>query len=117
MDWLDEKLRDEWTPIIWLTEVYTQAMVTMGDDEFFSSSSSYPTPAGMLAPRNLLSLDDLKVFSRKLLNIAFTLYSKDPVESDAVARVGVGVEWLGRWTWEGVREAVGRCLRGVHARE
>jgi hypothetical protein len=47
---------------------YTQSLLKMGDDEFFSSASRTN------APRNRLTLDELtSSSSRKLLNIAFTL--------------------------------------------
>jgi ubiquitin-protein ligase E3 C len=108
---IDMRCRGEWSSLVWLAEVYTQAMVTMGDDEFFSSANAPSTATTTTTPRNPLTLDDLRVFSRKLLNIAFTLYSKEGLGGY------VGESGLGRWSWENVRETVGKCLRGVHARE
>lgn len=100
--------------MVFLSEVYTQALVTMGDDEFFSAHSSSSSNKTSSAARNPLTLDDLSSFSRKLLNIAFSLYSREGSQEEKP--MGMGVE-MGRWTWEGVRESVGRCLIGIHARE
>jgi ubiquitin-protein ligase E3 C len=114
------KWKDEWPPLIFLSEVYTQALKTMGDDEFFSSSSpsypssSHPSSSSSTQSHNPLTLDDLSSLTRKLLNIAFTLYSKEGSEEERPLQMGVE---MGRWTWEGVRECVGKCLIGVHARE
>lgn len=77
----------------------------MGDDEFFSLSVSN---AGNIAPRNPLSLDELTEFSRKLLNIAFTLYWRNIQEGGVP---GINLKW------DGVREKLTRCLRAIHARE
>jgi ubiquitin-protein ligase E3 C len=108
----DVKWQHEWPMMVFLSEVYTQALVTMGDDEFFSSHSTSSITSA--AARNPLTLDDLASFSRKLLVIAFTLYSREGSQEEKP--MGMGVE-MGRWTWEGVRESVGKCLIGIHARE
>lgn len=79
----------------------------MGDDEFFSSSNPNST-----ALRNPLTLDELTSFSRKLLNIAFTLYWREDQTNIQEGRVpGVNLKW------EGVREKVTKCLQAIHVRE
>ena len=83
----------------------------MGDDEFFSSSSS--ATSGSRAVRNLLSLDELVSFSKQLLNIAFTMYWHD----DQSIMHEVYVSSQVRCAWETVREKVTKCLLGIHARE
>lgn len=81
----------------------------MGDDEFFSSANH---AASASAPRNPLSLDELTLFSRKLLNIAFTLYWRE--DQTGIMEVGVpGVNLK----WEGAREKLTKCLQAIHARE
>jgi hypothetical protein len=78
----------------------------MGDDEFFSNAAS------STAPRNPLTLDEVTAFSRKLLNIAFTLYWRDDqinVQKGVVSGINI--------SWEGVREKVTKCLLAIHARE
>ncbi|KXN82656.1 hypothetical protein AN958_02333 [Leucoagaricus sp. SymC.cos] len=45
-----------WPPLILLTELYSQSLLTMGDDEFFSETG---------ATRNPLMLDDLRRFNLK----------------------------------------------------
>ncbi|TFK19059.1 ubiquitin protein ligase [Coprinopsis marcescibilis] len=94
----DPKNAKHWTPLLFLCELYAQALVTMGDDEFFGSGSilsstsssssntlgsssssgfggSAATNVGTASVgRNPLSIDELVSFSRQLLNIAFTLF-------------------------------------------
>jgi ubiquitin-protein ligase E3 C len=90
-----------------MADLYTQSLLTMGDDEFFSSATSTST-----APRNPLTLDELTSFSRKLLNIAFTLYWREDQTNVQEGGVpGVNLKW------EGVREKVTKCLQAIHARE
>ena len=88
-------------------ELYTQALLTMGDDEFFSTGAS----SG--GARNPLSLDELITFSRKLLNVAFTLYWK---EGQSEVQSG-GPPGMTGVKWEAVREKVTKCLQAIHARE
>lgn len=145
---LDPRNSSEWPALLFLTDLYEQALRTMGDDEFFGSSdprgagggsashmhvlgssSSSGLGVGVVgatqAQRNPLTLDELRAFSRQLLNIAFALYWR---EDGVDVNGGVGV--MGRFvsagnegwsvlrcTWEGVREKVTRCLVGIHARE
>jgi ubiquitin-protein ligase E3 C len=86
--------------------MYAQALLTMGDDEFFSSVPSAN------ANRNPLTLDELTSFSRRLLNIAFTLYWRDDQTNVAEGKVpGLNLKW------EDAREKVTKCLQGIHARE
>ncbi|KAF8065407.1 HECT-domain-containing protein [Lyophyllum atratum] len=105
-----------WTPLLLLVELYTKAMLTMGDDEFFGTSSSSASRAGVKGTspmaRNPLGLDELAEWSRQLMNVAFALYWREDV--DVMQQfVGEGI----RCTWEGVRERVTRCLLGIHARD
>ena len=90
-----------------LADLYTQALLTMGDDEFFSSGNN-PN-----SPRNPLLLDELTEFSRKLLNIAFSLYWR---EDSANVQEG-SVPGLGDVKWESIREKATKCLQALHARE
>jgi ubiquitin-protein ligase E3 C len=93
--------------LLFLTELYTQLLLTMGDDEFFSSPSTS-------VPGNPLTLDELISFSRQMLNIAFPLYWRDDHTGamDGVVSIG-GLEFK----WERVRENVTKCLVAIHARE
>ncbi|KAF5367884.1 hypothetical protein D9615_010487 [Tricholomella constricta] len=127
-----------WPALLLLVELYTKAMLTMGDDEFFGTSGSGSgsvsggggmggrTLGGAGSPgvlgvgggggagqaRNPLTLDELAEWSRQLLNIAFALYWRE----DAEAMRGL-VDGGVRCTWEGVREKVTKCLVGIHARD
>ena len=139
---LDPKSSREWPPLLLLVDLYEQALRTMGDDEFFGnsgagsvshthvlgSSSSSGLGSGVVgttqAHRNPLTLDELRAFSRQLLNIAFMLYWREDggdVGMGIMAKlVGAGNGGAGtmvRCTWEGVREKVTRCLVAIHARE
>lgn len=105
--WSDPAQASSWPPILLLADLYTQVLLTMDDDEFFSSGSATG------AARNPLTLDEITAFSRKLLNIAFVLYwREDPLN----VQEG-GIPGLGKMKWEVVREKVTRCLQAVHARE
>ncbi|EJF56635.1 HECT-domain-containing protein [Dichomitus squalens LYAD-421 SS1] len=95
-----------WPPLLLLADLYTQALLTMGDDEFFSTGV---TPS---VARNPLSLDELTGFSRQLLNIAFTLYWREDPNSAQEAVPG-----LGQVRWENVREKATKCLQALHARD
>ncbi|KAI0632541.1 HECT-domain-containing protein [Trametes polyzona] len=97
----------DWPPLLLLADLYTQALLTMGDDEFFSSGNN---PS---APRNPLSLDELTEFSRKLLNIAFSLYWRE----DSTSVQEGSVPGLGSVKWENVREKATKCLQALHARD
>ena len=98
----------QWPPILFLADLYSQALLTMGDDEFFGRA-----PGG-IAQRNPLTLDELISFSKQLLNIAFTLYWRDD-QSSMMHEVYISSSV--RCSWETVREKVTKCLLGIHARE
>ena len=71
---IDLSHASSWPPLLFMADLYTQSwqsLLTMSDDEFFSSATT-PT-----ATRNPLTLDELTSFSRKPLNIAFTLYWRE----------------------------------------
>lgn len=110
-DVADPSHTEAWPPLLFLTDVYTQSLLTMGDDEFFVSASSV-TAASTTAPRNPLTLEELTVLSRKLLNIAFNLYWREDQTNVQEGGVpGVNLKW------ERVREKVTKCLQAIHARE
>jgi ubiquitin-protein ligase E3 C len=147
---LDPQNGREWPALLFLTDLYEQALRTMGDDEFFGSSDSgaggeFTSHSHVLgsssssgrgvgavgatqAQRNPLTLDELRAFSRQLLNIAFVLYWRED-GGDANGSGGIMGKLVGaggegsnggavvRCTWEGVREKVTKCLVGIHARE
>ena len=93
-------------PLIFLVDLYTQALLTMGDDEFFSTSNS--------SRRNPLTLDELVAFSRQLLNIAFPLYWRD----DSASTIGDAyISKDLRCSWVLLKEKLTRCLLAIHARE
>ena len=71
----DSTNASHWTPILLLADLYSQALLTMGDDEFLWSSSS--STSSSRAVRNPLTLDEFVSFSKRLLNIAFTIWRDD----------------------------------------
>jgi ubiquitin-protein ligase E3 C len=81
----------------------------MGDDEFFSG---FDSPARGNAPRNPLTLDEITSLSRKLLNVAFTLFWREgQIGAHNGCIPGLNIKW------EVVRKKVTRFLQAVHARE
>lgn len=92
---------------MFLVDLYSQSLLTMGDDEFFSTGSSSSHP------RNPLTVDELKSFSRQLLNIAFTLYWREDQTNvnDGVIPGSLNLKW------ETVRQKITKCLQAIHARE
>lgn len=102
----DWKSREVWPPLLLLVEMYTHALLTMGDDEFFSTATR-PN-----APRNPLTLDELGAFSKQLMNITFPLYWNEDqfnVKEDCVPGSTV--------RWEVAREKLTKCLKAIHLRE
>ncbi|CAA7268561.1 unnamed protein product [Cyclocybe aegerita] len=125
-DVLDPVNAAHYPSLLLLADLYSQALQTMGDDEFFgtSSSSLTSTSGSANAARNPLTLDELVSLSKQLLNIAFVLYWRDDsafVGADSAAPTTRLMETLVstevRCTWEAVREKVTRCLLAVHARD
>ncbi|KAH0581180.1 hypothetical protein H2248_012302 [Termitomyces sp. 'cryptogamus'] len=119
---------ETWISFLLLTELYTKAMVTMGDDEFFGTSPGVEAGSGgrvlgsagmggaMQVVRNPLSLDELVEWSRQLMNVAFALHWRE--DREALAKnIGLGRQEIVRCTWEGVKEKVTKCLLGIHARD
>ena len=101
----DPKNAVHWPPLLLLIDLYTQALLTMGDDEFFGTGVAN-------APRNPLSLGEVISLSRRLLNIAFVLYWREdqtnPVQGQFTAA---------QLNWNGIRDKATRCLQAIHARE
>ncbi|KAI0074242.1 HECT-domain-containing protein [Panus rudis PR-1116 ss-1] len=104
---IDPAHAHHWPPLLFLVELYTQALRTMGDDEFFSIAT------GSSAPRNPLTLDELVSFSKQLLFIAFTLYWRE----DQTNVQGQGVPGMPNLKWEGVRRKATECLQALHDRD
>ena len=94
-----------WPPLLLLVDLYTQALLTMGDDEFFETGVTN-------APRNPLSLGEVISFSRRLLNIAFVLYWREDQTSSVQGQLRAT-----QLNWNGVRDKATRCLQAIHARE
>lgn len=105
-EWSEPDQAPSWPPLLLLSDLYTQVLLTMDDDEFFSSANAAS------AARNPLTLDEIGAFSRRLLNIAFVLYWQDPLNVQEGSIPG-----LGKMMWEAVRDKVTRCLQAIHSRE
>ena len=69
----DSANASHWLPILLLVDLYSQALLTIGDNEFFGSFSSTSSSCAMCNPSCL----KLVLFSKQLLNIAFTMYWHD----------------------------------------
>ncbi|KJA15318.1 hypothetical protein HYPSUDRAFT_194398 [Hypholoma sublateritium FD-334 SS-4] len=117
---MDPANASQWPPLLFLADLYSQALLTMGDDEFFGTAGQGSASASR-AIRNPLTLDELISFSRQLLNIAFTLFWRDDVTTGVLQTQPQATQVVGppgvRCSWEVVREKVTRCLVGIHARD
>ncbi|KAG8821912.1 hypothetical protein FRC18_011175 [Serendipita sp. 400] len=102
------QLKNDWPALLLLTELYTQALLTMTDDEFFSNTAR----TGSTAARNPFIIGEVVLFSRQLLNIAFYLYWNEDANSIQSCTIpGLPV------SWELVRERFTKCLQAIHARD
>ncbi|KAH6892749.1 ubiquitin protein ligase [Coprinopsis sp. MPI-PUGE-AT-0042] len=125
----DPKNAQAWPPLLFLAELYAQALITMGDDEFFgtssSSDSSYSTSAlpssrsggagsalvgETVQARNPLTLDEISNFARQMLGIAFTLYWVE----DSNGSMSRGVAG---YTLPTILTRLTTCLVAIHARD
>ncbi|GAA5863539.1 hypothetical protein JCM8547_007279 [Rhodosporidiobolus lusitaniae] len=101
----------EWATFVLVVELYSRALVTMGDDEFHGSSES-GGGAGA-GGRNPLTLDEVTTLSSMARNVAFALYWLAGEEEGVLEKKVVGMGW----TFEEVRGLVTRLLGEVHARD
>lgn len=101
----DPKNMVHWPPLLLFIDLYTQALLTMGDDEFFETGVAN-------APRNPLSLGEVISLSRRLLNIAFVLHWRDDQTNPTQEQF-----MSGSLNWNGIRDKATRCLQAIHARE
>ncbi|TRM60846.1 HECT-domain-containing protein [Schizophyllum amplum] len=97
---LDPTHAPAWPPLLLIADLYTQALLTMGDDEFFGEG------------RNPLTLDEVASFGRQLLTIAYTLFTRE--DQSGMVRAD---ETVLRCSWENAREKITRCLTAIHARD
>ncbi|KAL0063149.1 ubiquitin-protein ligase (E3) [Marasmius tenuissimus] len=86
---------DPWPALLLLCEIYTQVLGTMGDDEFFSPSSS----------GNPLALDDIRLLSRMVLNIVWVMYTQPPPPTSSTS------------SFMATRGTLTTLLRALHARD
>lgn len=119
-----------WIPLLFLTDLYTQALLTMGDDEFFASRAGPGADARAgsgvgsgveRVHRNPLTVDEVVALSRRLMNIAFALYWNEGAVGGgggegAEGRAGRGPRGT-MVSWGAVREKMTVLLQAVHARE
>jgi ubiquitin-protein ligase E3 C len=97
----DPTLGMDWTTLILLSQLYARCLLTLGDDEFYST-------------RNPLTLDEVVGLSGLLRNLAFSLYWQEgnfgAGESELVVvgtRMGI----------EALRSLATTLLQQIHARE
>lgn len=107
-----EKCTGDWNHFVLVAELYSRALLTLGDDEFFSSSNT----AGTIVSRNPLTIDEVIGLSALLRNIVFTLYWQPEVlrngQTDTENRLaGTSV------TYEQFRKLGTGLLQMIHARE
>ncbi|KAF9078553.1 hypothetical protein BDP27DRAFT_1309750 [Rhodocollybia butyracea] len=106
---------DPWAPLLLLADLYSQGLVTMGDDEFFSASVGSTSTA----QKNPLSLHEIAAFTQQLLNIAWVLWmhGADLVEQSSTISTSVVPIPRVRLTWLEIRGKVTKCLLAINARD
>ncbi|KAJ3827522.1 HECT-domain-containing protein [Lentinula raphanica] len=109
---------DPWAPLLLLADLYSHGLVTMGDDEFFSSSTLTGIESST-AHRNPLTLDEISTFTRQLLNIAWVLWMHggDLGNESSSSFASSVPQPLVRFSWIEIREKVTRCLLAINARD
>lgn len=101
--------KNDWPPLLMLTDLYTQALLTMDDDEFFSTTAR---TNNTIAARNPFSIGEVILFSRQLLNIVFPLYWNEDSGAVETGQIfGLPI------SWGLLRERITKCLQGIHSRE
>ncbi|KDR70650.1 hypothetical protein GALMADRAFT_879854 [Galerina marginata CBS 339.88] len=111
MNVYDPKTAVYWPPIIFLTDLYSQALHTMDDKEFFGQA---PGSRG----RNPLTLEEVASFSVQLLNIVFTLDWRYSDYSDMPK--GRHSEYISSdvyCSWTALKEKLMQCLLRIRARD
>lgn len=109
----DASHASHWPPLLFLVDLYNQALLTMGDEEFFSTSANASTSSTNIASRNPLTTDELTSFSRQLLNITFLLYWRE----DQTNVQDGSIPGMVNLKWEVARERITKLLQAIHARE
>ncbi|GAA5908908.1 hypothetical protein JCM8208_005615 [Rhodotorula glutinis] len=116
----------EWAVLLLVVDMYSRALVTLGDDEFYAASGGGGpggggAGVGAAAGRNPLSLDEVVGLSALARNVAFALYwsagdataTSAPLAGAQGRRVVSGTGC----SWEEVRDVMTRFLQQVHARD
>ncbi len=70
-----QPMRYRWPPLLFLADLYSQALLTMGDDEFFGTVGQ-ASGGTSRAVRNALTLDELISFSKQLLIAVYPLLER-----------------------------------------
>ncbi|KAJ3886169.1 HECT-domain-containing protein [Lentinula edodes] len=111
---------DPWAPLLLLADLYSHGLITMGDDEFFSSDPTVIGTRPSAAHRNPLTLDEISTFTRQLMNIAWSLwmYGGDlEIEPLPSILTSVVPNPRARLTWLEIRGKVTKCLLAINARD
>ncbi|KDR81293.1 hypothetical protein GALMADRAFT_1358495 [Galerina marginata CBS 339.88] len=106
-----EALTAHWPPIIFLADLYSQALQTMDDDEFLGNASWSQTC-------NSLTLAEMASFSAQLLNIVFSLYwrySDYCHDENNMHYIHISSDVY--CSWSSLREKLLRCLWRIYTRE
>jgi ubiquitin-protein ligase E3 C len=113
---------DPWAPLLLLADLYSQGLVTMGDDEFFSSATTVLGTSGA-GQKNPLSLDEIATFTRRLLNIAWVLWMYggdlgiEQSSSNSSIPTSVVPTPRVRFSWLEIRGRVTKTLLAINARD
>ncbi|PWN54082.1 HECT-domain-containing protein [Violaceomyces palustris] len=117
----DEAYGDEWPALVLLCELYSRCLLTIGDDEFYPTSTPLGASASNAPSRNPLSLDEVISLSTLLRNLAFAMYWHEgtgllaDIQASSPGTVG-RVPGM-KLSYLALRGLVTKLLQQLHARD
>ncbi|UZJ57310.1 hypothetical protein CBS101457_006630 [Exobasidium rhododendri] len=115
----DERFKRAWPCLVVLCQLYSRALLTIGDDEFYPTEVAFGSTASSApsASRNPLSLDEIVALSGLLRNLAFSLYwyeGTGGVLNDLSKNSVVGIKTMDLMS---LRDVLTRLLQQLHHRD
>jgi ubiquitin-protein ligase E3 C len=115
----DEKIKTNWSCLLLLCQLYSRSLLTIGDDEFYPTDSTFGATPGpsTSASRNPLSLDEIVAFSGILRNLAFSLYWYEGTGGMLDDLGHCNLVGIKKMDLQSLRSIVTRLLQQLHQRD